>query len=101
VRQARIRESLGLIEKYYISYNHALAQEPLMSLSHSLIIGWESPGSALLLDYLRLVLKVPEKEKLSLLAGKLNLSPPCSPLYFLSLTFNKLHLYPRVLPWIL
>jgi hypothetical protein len=62
VRQARIRESLGLIEKYYISYNHALAQEPLMSLSHSLIIGWESPGSALLLDYLRLVLKVPEKE---------------------------------------
>jgi hypothetical protein len=33
-----------------------------MSLSPSLIIGWESPGSALLLDYLRLVLKVPEKE---------------------------------------
>jgi hypothetical protein len=26
---------------------------------------------------------------------------PCSPLYFSSLTFNKLHLYPHVLPRIL
>jgi hypothetical protein len=28
-------------------------------------------------------------------------APPCSPLYFPSLIFNKLHLYPCVLPWIL
>jgi hypothetical protein len=28
-------------------------------------------------------------------------APPCSPLYFPFLTFNKLHLYPHVLRWIL
>jgi hypothetical protein len=47
------------------------------------------------------IFKVPKKEKHILSAGRLHLCSPCSPLYFSSLTFNKLHLHPHVLQWIL
>jgi hypothetical protein len=47
------------------------------------------------------IMKAPGEEKHPLSASILQLCLPCSLLYFPSLTFNKLHLHPCVLPWIL
>jgi hypothetical protein len=57
LRQAKIRERLRLIEKYYISDEPCSGSGTALTwpgtthaLYHSLIIGWKSPGSSLPTD---------------------------------------------------
>jgi hypothetical protein len=68
--------------------------------THSSIIEWKSPGSSLPIGYHRFEKHLKSGNKLSRLADS-TWTPPCFPLYFPFLTFNKLDLHPCVLPWIL
>jgi hypothetical protein len=63
---------------------------PTHSPPQSLIVGWESPGSPLPIDYCTFLKHLESKNMLSQPADS-TWASPCSPLYFPSLIFNKLH----------
>jgi hypothetical protein len=107
--QARVRESLGIIENTWFNitfqFDHALAQAP-----HSPGLGVSAfphidywTGFTWCLPSYRLVqvFKAPREEKHCLSASRFHLGPLCSLLYFAYLTFNKFQLIPCVLQWIL
>jgi hypothetical protein len=96
-KQAEIRDNSALIEKYSISDRPRLGPGTTITwlgtihaLSCSLISRWDSPGSSF--PQISVGFK-------SSWGG--DSSPDSTRSVFLSLTFNKLHLQPCVLPWIL
>jgi hypothetical protein len=73
---------------------------------------WWGPLSSPLIDYwmeftffpsyrFPWVLKAPKKKSMLSVLADSSWALPCSPLYFSSLTLNKPHFHPCVLPWIL
>jgi hypothetical protein len=103
VRQEKSRESSGLIEKilhlrltmvWLRNYPHLAGNHPCPTLLTNYWAGISLFSPSHRLWY---ILKAPEEQKHNLLDSNFHLIM----LYFTSLTFNKLHLYPRVLPWIL
>jgi hypothetical protein len=111
LRQAKIRGSSGLIEKYCISDLPCSDSWTTLTTPWSLSCPCTSPlidywmGITWFLPSNRSVLSFKSTRRREARSLSLPLDstcvPSCSLLYFPSLTFNKLHLYPHVLQWIL